>query len=55
MEHILISLQNNVFSTQNGPIKVDGHDYKITDLDKIYFSTSSNFYHSNFAKTLTSL
>ena len=51
----MFSLQNNVFSTKNGPINVDGDVYKITDLDKIYFSTSFNFYHSNFAKTLTSL
>ena len=32
------TLQNNVFSTKNGPINVDGHVYKISDLDKTYFS-----------------
>ena len=33
-----ISLQNIVFSTKNGPINVDCHFYKITDLHKTYFS-----------------
>ena len=33
-----ISLQKHVFSTKIGPIKVDGHVYKITDLDNTYFS-----------------
>ena len=32
-----ISQQKNGFSTKIRPINVDGHVYKITDLDKTYF------------------
>ena len=40
-----------VFSTKNGPINVDGHVNKITDLDKYYFSISLACIYCKFANT----
>ena len=40
MSGLTFPYKNKFFSTKNGPINVDGHVYKITDLEKTYFSAS---------------